>query len=97
MIGPQAEETRKKIEQVGRSLTALLLEKNKRYGNSALSPPKVFSKQDAGPSIAVRLDDKLGRVANSDEPRRNDVADLIGYLMLYCVSQGWLDFSDLID
>lgn len=97
MIGPQQEETRAAITSVGESLTELLLEKNKRYGNSALNPPKVFSKQDAAPSIAIRLDDKLGRIANSEQPRRNDVADIMGYLVLYCVAQGWTDFSDLID
>jgi len=97
MIGPQEQETRRAIRKVGVGLTKLLLEKNKRYGNSALTPPKIFSKLDASPSIAIRLDDKLGRVANSDAPRRNDVVDLIGYLMLYCVSEEWTDFSDLID
>lgn len=98
MIGPQAPETRTLIEQTMRSLTDLLLEKNRRYGNSALSPPRVFAKNaEPGANICARLDDKLGRIANSQELRRNDVADLMGYLGLLCVARGWVDFADLID
>jgi len=86
-----------RIRQVAESIRDLVLEKNKRYGDSALTPVNVFSKLDAGSSIKVRLDDKLSRIINSEELRRNDVADVMGYLILLCVSQGWTDFSDLID
>jgi len=48
-------------------------------------------------NLLVRLDDKLKRVQNADELRKNDIADIIGYLILLCVNQGWDDFSDLID
>lgn len=97
MIGKQTEETREAIRATGESLTELLLEKNRRYGDAALHPPRIFGKSNATDSIGVRLDDKLGRVANAPEPRRNDVADIMGYLVLYCVARGWTDFSDLID
>ena len=75
----------------------LVLEKNKRYGDSALSPLGCFSKLDGEQGIRIRLDDKLKRIANSGELRKNDIADLIGYLSLLCVSRGWTDFTDLID
>lgn len=75
----------------------MLLEKNRRYGDSATDPKRIFSKQDASDSILVRLDDKISRIANSDTIRKNDISDLIGYLMLYCVTQNWIDFKDQVD
>jgi hypothetical protein len=98
MIGPQRPDTREQIEQTAASLTALLLEKNRRYGDSALNPPRVFAKSpEPGANICARLDDKLGRIANAETLRKNDVADLMGYLVLLCVAQGWTDFSELLD
>jgi hypothetical protein len=91
-------ETQEKITQVFNSLRDVVIEKNKRYGDAALSPKKIFSKLDPGEGIKVRIDDKLGRILhNQGDIRKNDVADLMGYLSLLAVSQGWLDFADLID
>ena len=86
-----------KINAIYASHKELLLEKNKRYGNSALEPLGLFFKGNAQDSIKIRLDDKLARVKNSSELRKNDVSDLIGYLMLLCISKGWTDFSDQVD
>ena len=85
------------IELVLESLKEFLLEKNKRYGNSALNPVKVFSKADSGASILIRIDDKISRIKNSSEIRKNDITDLMGYLVLLSVSNGWFDFNELID
>jgi len=63
----------------------LLLEKNKRYGDSALNPTRVFSKADPVEQILVRIDDKLNRVKQGAGLLANDedvVMDLIGYLIL---------------
>jgi hypothetical protein len=91
-------ETQEKITQVFNSLRDVVVEKNKRYGDSALAPQKIFSKLEPGEGIKVRLDDKLSRILhNQGDIRKNDVADLMGYLSLLAVSQGWLDFADLID
>lgn len=90
-------ETKDKIKQVTDSLCNLLLEKNSRYGNSALEPLGIFYKEFATTGILVRIDDKLNRIKNSDTLRKNDVADIMGYLALLCVSAEWTDFSDLID
>lgn len=89
--------SRENIAQVFDSMRDLVLEKNKRYGDSALSPLGCFSKLSGDEGIRIRLDDKLKRIANSGELRKNDIADLIGYLSLLCVSRGWTDFTDLID
>ena len=86
-----------KIKQTCDSLNRLLQEKNKRYGNSALEPLGIFNKKSASDGIMVRLDDKLMRVKNSNELRKNDVSDVIGYLVLLCVDKGWDNFDDLID
>ncbi len=89
--------TSDKIEQITTSLNNLLQVKNKNYGSSALSPLGVFNKNGATEGIKVRLDDKLMRVKNSDILRKNDIADIMGYLVLLCVSEDWLDFDELID
>jgi hypothetical protein len=76
------------------SIGEMLAEKDKRYGNSALKPLDIFSKHH---SYGARLDEKLARVKNSGEMRKNDVADIIGGLVLICRDNGWTDFSDQID
>lgn len=86
-----------KISKICKSLETLLLEKNKRYGDNALRPIQTFSKADPIQQILNRLDDKLSRIKNSDELRKNDVSDVAGYLVLLCAAKDWLDFSDLID
>lgn len=74
-----------------------LLEKNKRYGDSAINPIRVFSNESAEEQIRARLDDKLRRIKNSDELRKNDTCDIFGYVALLMISNGWLDFEDLLD
>jgi len=66
----------------------LLLEKNIAYGNSALSPIQIFAKAGAQEGIANRIDDKLNRIKNNQSyVGDNDLDDLIGYLILYKISQ----------
>lgn len=82
------------FETIANSIANVVSEKNKRYGNSVLQPLSIFKgKCQAGD----RLDDKLSRIKNSSILRKNDVADLMGYLMLTCKENGWTDFSDQID
>ena len=80
----------KRITEIIEAMKHLLVEKNKRYGNSALEPQHIFYKGDAQNSILIRLDDKLGRIkANTDNtPRVNDVCDIIGYCTLLLISMG---------
>ena len=61
----------------------MLLEKNRKYGDSALNPVRLFAKADPVEQINVRIDDKLSRMqsAQSDEDEDVDL-DLIGYLIL---------------
>lgn len=69
-------------------LKKLLLNKNRKYGDAALSPLRVFSKADAVEQIKVRLDDKLSRLANQQNDEDEDVLqDLLGYLVLLTIAQ----------
>ncbi len=66
----------------------LLLQKNRRYGDSAINPIRIFSKSDPLEQIKVRLDDKLSRIRNQQDDEDEDViTDLIGYLVLYKVAR----------
>jgi len=61
----------------------LLVEKNISYGDSALSPSRIFAQSDGIEQLKVRIDDKLNRVKNSQGyAGDNDIDDLIGYLIL---------------
>jgi len=70
------------------SVKELLLEKNRKYGDSALNPVRIFSKSDPVEQIKVRLDDKLSRIRNQQSDEDEDVIDdAIGYLVLLKVAQ----------
>ena len=77
-----------------KSLSDLLKYKNEKYGNSALEPLQIFGNKC---KVGTRLDDKLARVKNSTELKKNDIADLIGYLTLICVENNWSNFDEFKD
>ena len=93
----ESSDTQEKIEQVCKNLGNFLKEKNKRYGDSALDPKNIFSKLKSDEQIKVRLDDKLSRINNSGELRKNDLVDITGYLVLLMISKDWTEFEELID
>jgi len=76
------------------SLKKMQIAKDKNYGNSALQPLDIFAKHH---SYGSRIDEKLARIKYSIELRKNDVADIIGGLMLLCKDNDWDNFEDLID
>ena len=66
----------------------MLIEKNRKYGDSALNPARIFSKADNVAQLHTRIDDKLSRIKNAQDDEDEDViADLIGYLVLLTVSR----------
>lgn len=85
------------IEILFDNFKSFLIEKNKRYGDSAINPAMIFSNVPADVQICNRLDDKLARIKQSDVLRKNDAADLLGYLVLLLIQHGWLTFDDLLD
>lgn len=71
------------------SLAAMLIEKNIAYGDSALNPVRVFSRDmDPKAQILVRIDDKLSRIARGSAAGEDAVLDLLGYLVLYRIACG---------
>jgi hypothetical protein len=74
------------LDQIG----MMLIEKNAAYGDSALTPLRVFSRTDSVEQIKVRIDDKLSRLmrghALRDESLDDTITDLIGYLVLLKVA-----------
>lgn len=94
---PDQNTTKQKITDILTNMEKTLHEKNDRYGDSAVNPKQFFSKLTGEEGIKIRLDDKIGRIINSGELRKNDVFDLIGYLTLFSVTQGWDNFEDQID
>jgi hypothetical protein len=89
--------TNETIDLVCAELAKFLKAKNTKYRDSALNPLKIFAKCDSGDSITIRIDDKLNRIINSDELRKNDVVDLTGYLVLLMIAKDWISFDEMID
>lgn len=93
------EDSQQSINNIVDAIKKLLLEKNKRYGDSAIKPKRRFSKLGSSEGILIRLDDKMNRIENSDNIRVNDITDMIGYLILLLISMGVNadDINSLID
>lgn len=89
--------TEEDIQTLFNNFKSFLIEKNRRYGDAALNSRQIFSKAEPGEAIKVRLNDKLSRIEYSDVLRKNDVADVFGYIALLMISENWLEFDDLLD
>ena len=81
--------TENSIKKHCRQLEQLLLDKNKKYGNSALEPMQVFSQAGAAAGIKVRIDDKLKRIKNAGlvDATEDTLQDLAGYLILLMIAK----------
>jgi hypothetical protein len=90
--------TQEDIDILFNNFKEFLKEKNRRYGDSAISPVKIFSKVSAGDQLCNRIDDKLSRIINSKEGlRKSDVCDLFGYIALLMINNNWIKFDEEID
>lgn len=87
----------KNLNSILNSIGKFLKEKNKRYGNSALEPSNMFFKGNSEEGLRIRIDDKLKRIKNSNVLRKNDIVDLIGYLIILCITKKWFTFDEFID
>jgi len=77
-----------KLTDVLSSIKQMLLDKNRRYGNSALEPVRIFSKSSPLEQLKVRMDDKLSRLRSAQTDDDEDVVnDLIGYLLIYKIAK----------
>ena len=93
-------ETESKISVVCDDIKELLIHKNRKYGNSALQPNRIFSKCSATEQLLVRIDDKLNRIMKGAGLLANDedvVNDLIGYLVLLKISMASDKNHEILD
>ena len=64
------------------------INKNISYGDSALSPIRIFSQADNQEQIKIRIDDKINRIKNGQGfAGDNDIDDMIGYLILLKIAK----------
>lgn len=79
------------IERECDAIKAMLVAKNKAYGNSVLEPIRIFATSNDTEQLHVRIDDKLSRLkrghAMPDENRADTIRDLIGYLVLLLIAE----------
>lgn len=92
--GPIFQSRDKEFQKISDGISDLLKYKNRKYGNSALDPINIFSGKT---KVGDRLDDKLSRVKNSTELKKNDITDILGYLILVCSENGWTSFDEFKD
>lgn len=60
-----------------------VIEKNRKYGNSALNPIRVMSTLSTVEQLYIRLDDKLNRLMNRQDDEDEDIPfDIAGYFIL---------------
>jgi hypothetical protein len=73
------------IDRECENIKALLIAKNRAYGNSFADPINIFSQSTPAEQINVRIDDKLNRIKkgqDKEEVPEDTELDLIGYLIL---------------
>ena len=86
------------FKKITDSLASLLEHKNKNYGEAYKKVEAVFG-DGISPEIHLytRLNEKINRIKNSKELRKNDLSDLIGYCILLCSEKGWDNFDEFKD
>jgi len=93
-------ETETKISKICDDIKELLIHKNRKYGDSALHPCRVFSKASATEQLLVRIDDKLNRIMKGAGLLATDedvVNDLIGYLVLLKIGMGEEQDNEILE
>ena len=93
-------ESETKISTVCDDIKELLIHKNRKYGNSALKPCRIFSKSSAVEQLLVRIDDKLNRIMKGAGLLAKDedvVNDLIGYLVLLKIGMNDEKHQEMLD
>lgn len=79
-------------------LSDLLIRKNAKYGNSAIEPVYIFSREKLSPldQIYVQIDHKLARIKRGDKSLEDEdvLLDLVGYLVLALIARRREDDED---
>ena len=77
-----------KLAETAISIGCMLLDKNQKYGNSALDPLRVHSQASPTEQIKVRADDKLSRLRSAQADDAEDaLLDYIGYMILLYIAE----------
>ena len=66
---------------------AMLVSKNQSYGDSALSPLRIFATASPMEQLLVRLDDKVSRLERGQAAGEDVANDLLGYLILVLIAR----------
>ena len=88
-INMERKDTQTKIEYTLDEIMRFLIQKNEQYGDSVMSPIRIFSDADTEAGLRIRIDDKLNRLMQGNDSMEKDedvVKDLIGYLTLLLIS-----------
>jgi len=83
--------TAEKIAAKCDGIREMLVEKNQKYGDSALHPVRVFSRGTSHEAIRVRIDDKLSRIHAGVIDDEDTILDLVGYLILLLIARDQKD------
>lgn len=76
------------VYSITNEIKLMLLSKNRKYGDAALNPMRIFARSDSVEQINVRIDDKINRIKNRQDDEDEDViSDLIGYLILLKIAR----------
>ena len=78
-------DTQRDIAFICDEIKTMLLEKNLKYGDSAINPVRFLSQASPTEQILVRIDDKLSRIKQGVSGIHDDedvINDLIGYFVL---------------
>ena len=87
-VAAGAPEIQHKLAETVTSLGRMLLDKNRKYGNSALDPLRVHSQATPIEQLKVRADDKLSRLRSAQADDAEDaLLDYIGYMILLYVAE----------
>jgi len=83
------DDTQRRITEICNALRDLLLEKNRKYGDAALNPKRIFSKASTLEQLHTRIDDKLSRIATSGTRLTDEdtLMDLAGYRVLLRIAE----------
>lgn len=82
------EKTQAMISTVIDEIEHLLLSKNRKYGDSAIHPVRIFSTANPVEQLNVRIDDKISRILSAqDDDTEDPEFDMIGYLILKRVAR----------
>lgn len=86
------ESVKAEILSVVKNVAEILVDKNRKYGNAALRPKRIFSRSNLLEQLNVRIDDKLSRIANEQADEDQDAElDLVGYLILKRVCKNLIE------